>query len=1003
MISANRIVKSNIWDISKSAFNFSIFFFLVLITILSMSQKVWAQLSVTKTQMPDPCSVEVGTSNFMIEYEVVVQNNSGVDTGPVTFIDTLPDLNGQQTTLVPDSAAACLPFNDTLNRFNCSIDIPSSGSFTLGYSVMITPESTGSINNRAGLIFSGLPRCSNNLMVECADDLDCTNECNLEGFTCSLTPADSCLEGDPPCVQGTCQSGGSVIFPSNEVTCEVTAMSEVSITKSSPTNPPGMCITPGENNNVTFDINLVNNGSANASSVMVTDQLPEGFNFVSVSPSPECFEDGMIDNLVICDLDDLGPMGGTEVISIMTTINPDPGQDFTNPNQATIDFTDDGTGMPDMKVSNEVSICIESDCNESFDGQFDGMTMFVRTDPAFPEDEDVEDATSLSISNVIIDTGTFDGEINADWIQDVSLTNVDCIGSRASFEGTFNGTCPGTIQGDLNLLIVNQIANEIAVVNGVGIDCKGPYVFLTDPGAPLIREGTTGNGSGMLSGSSGVNPTAGCALADGTEHVGALPILIYLLIPALIFIRRRKNTLIGARKLLKQITMFSSVLLFFALLMFGISFIGTMTASAQTILKNCEDANVNRSIAESLDLICSELKSMEGSLNEEQQGLLNTCEQIIQNQGGSTCAELARSIVEPITILNELLSVQSQNQFKTIRSRLSNLRAGGGGSNISLAGNAIRTFDNDSGPLLASNTDTVPITNLSLFSLASESGSSGFSKLGAYLNGAFNFGDRDNTSNRNGYDYNIFELIAGLDYRLTDYFIIGASFNYSYTDVDSNRSRGEITSNAFYGTVYGSTYWNSLYVDGLVSLGGANYDISRDVDGSVEKGSPDGLLYRLGIAVGYDIDYNSFSLSPYGRLNYSQNNVNSYTERTVSGEPGLSLDYRKQEAKSFTSALGTQASYAWSTAWGVIFPQLLAEWIHEFENNPDTVVASFNAANKPSFSARPPSTDEDFFNLGGGIYTLLPHEFSIFVYYERTVGYDNLNPNYITGGVRKEF
>ena len=546
------------------------------------------------------------------------------------------------------------------------------------------------------------------------------------------------------------------------------------------------------------------------------------------------------------------------------------------------------------------------------------------------------------------------------------------------------------------------MSNEIAVVNGVGNDCKGPYTFFTDPGSPLIREGTNGNGGGVLSESGGVNPTAGCALADGVERVGVLPFSIYLLIPVFIFIRRRKNTLKVSSDFLKKISRFSSVLLFLALITFGITFIGNMTANAQTILKQCEDENVNRSIAESLDVICSELKSMEGSLNEQQQGLLNRCERIIDGDAGGICAQLAQSMTEPITILNELLSIQSQNQFKTIRSRLSNLREGGG-SNISLAGNAIRTFDNDSGPLLASNTDTAPITNLSLFSLASESGSSSFSKLGAYLNGAFNFGDRDNTSNRNGYDYNIFELIAGLDYRLTDYFIVGASFNYSYTDVDNKRSRGEITSNAFYGTVYGSTYWNSLYVDGLVSLGGANYDISRDVDGSVEKGSPDGLLYRLGIAVGYDIDYNSLSLSPYGRLNYGQNNVNSYTERTVSGDPGLSLNYRKQEAKSFTSALGTQASYAWSTTWGVIFPQLLAEWIHEFENNPDTVVASFNAANKPSFSARPPSTDEDFFNLGGGIYTLFPRGFSIFVYYERTVGYDNLNPNYITGGVRKEF
>jgi len=85
----------------------------------------------------------------------------------------------------------------------------------------------------------------------------------------------------------------------------------------------------------------------------------------------------------------------------------------------------------------------------------------------------------------------------------------------------------------------------------------------------------------------------------------------------------------------------------------------------------------------------------------------------------------------------------------------------------------------------------------------------------------------------------------------------------------------------------------------------------------------------------------------------------------------------------------------------------LFEWIHEFEDNPDTVSASFVAGsgleNNPGINISPASIDSNYFNLGGGIYAVFPHGFSVFVYYERTLGYQDLSANYITGGVRKEF
>ena len=384
----NRIVKSNIWDISKSAFNFSIFFFLILISILVASQEVQAQpeLDVTKTQFQDPtCPVEVGTE-LTIEYTVVVANTGDMEATDVEMVDFLPGLNGQQVTLVPGSLMdniGCVAgtVNGAVVIFCDDFPLPAGDTETITYMVTITPNLQGVISNVAGAQFGGTPGTCFVTENFCFSDVNCPdNECvfnseldKLEGIgKCDFDPMMDC-EDTSECPQTNVCGGGmpGMIDNSTPVTCEVTAMSDVSIVKSSPTNPPGTCIVPNQDNNVTFDITIVNDGTANASDVDVMDQLPPGFDFVSVSPEDDCFE-GEIDDLVICIFDNLAPNGGNQVITIMTTINPDPDQQSTDPNQATIDFTDDGNGATVNIASNQVFICIDSDCSEFFNGQFSG-------------------------------------------------------------------------------------------------------------------------------------------------------------------------------------------------------------------------------------------------------------------------------------------------------------------------------------------------------------------------------------------------------------------------------------------------------------------------------------------------------------------------------------------------------------------------------------------------------------------------------------------------------
>ena len=556
------------------------------------------------------------------------------------------------------------------------------------------------------------------------------------------------------------------------------------------------------------------------------------------------------------------------------------------------------------------------------------------------------DSDTLSIS---VDNGSsLSGIFNSGNLQGVEISG-GCQGDLVSFSGFLDGTCE--ITGTLSLTNPNTI-NITASSSSEG--CDAPISI----DGTLIRLGTNG-GSGDGSGS------GGCSIAQSNSQAGAKSMFVYLLIPSLLFLRRFKNRIVKKNYSFQNTSNWLKTLLIITTAVAGFYYISNSPAQAQS---NCRTSNF----------------------------LLST---------RADCQETVTSATQPEEVLTQLLSINSQKQFKTIRSHLAELRAGGG-SNGSLQSLARRMGQLGSTPLLAFNSDATSITNLSLFNQAPENGSDTFSRLGAFVNGSFNFGDRKNVNN-SGYDFDIFNIIGGLDYRFTDYLIIGASFNYTYTDAELKSSNGQFTSNAYYGTLYGSLYWESFYVDAFGSIGGANYDIERAIDNSLQKGKPSGVLYQLAISTGYEFYKSGFSFTPYGRLEYDQNNLGSYTEQTVSGDPALALKFRKQEVKSFTSALGAQAAYNWSINWGVLRPEILFEWIHEFEDNPDTVTASFVSSQglpgDPTFSVNPPSIDANFFNLGGGLYAIFPHGFSIFVYYERTLAYNDMNANYITGGLRKEF
>ncbi|MDA2919961.1 autotransporter outer membrane beta-barrel domain-containing protein [Desulfobacterota bacterium AH_259_B03_O07] len=325
---------------------------------------------------------------------------------------------------------------------------------------------------------------------------------------------------------------------------------------------------------------------------------------------------------------------------------------------------------------------------------------------------------------------------------------------------------------------------------------------------------------------------------------------------------------------------------------------------------------------------------------------------------------------------------------------------------------------------------------------------SAFSRLGIFLNGDFTFGDKDQTSREAGFDFNIFAITAGVDYRFTDDLFLGLALSYRYNDIDLDSNGGSLDSNGISGSVYGSYYiLDKFYIDGIISLGWVDFDTKRNINYSINgselapgelpdsliavptdevfsinqtaTGDTDSIVFSFSVGTGYQFDYKGFLFGPYGRLNFTRADIDGYNESiNQSGEclangdqsgcgKGLALRFNSQDVTSLTTALGGQASYAISTPVGVIQPTALFGWIHEYENDARTISAFF--VNDPTpgpqseINLLTDNPDRNYFELGLGVSGAFARGISAFVYWETLLGLRDVTSNSFVVGLRGEF
>jgi len=421
-------------------------------------------------------------------------------------------------------------------------------------------------------------------------------------------------------------------------------------------------------------------------------------------------------------------------------------------------------------------------------------------------------------------------------------------------------------------------------------------------------------------------------------------------------------------------------------------------------------------VANSLDHACPALAGLT-SLTPAEQDLLTQCQALASAAGqhpGQVANALNQMLPHDALLQTNASILVASAQFDNIKARMAALRSGNGG-------------DHFGGLAFSSPDGVLPIGKLGENALGfadqpadkkTEVGSD-FSRWGFFLTGTFGSGSSDPRQETPGYGFHSGGITAGVDYRFNDHVIGGISAGYANYASNVDFVGGGLDTRGWSLSAY-STFFrqDNWYVDGVLTWGHNDYDINRRIiyalstnTGTVSvnqaaTSSSSGTTLAGAVTLGRDFSSGSLSYGPYLRGTWTRTDFGAYQETLLSNQSGsgLGLSVASRSMSNTATVLGGKLNSAVSTSWGVLMPHAEIEWEHDFQNNPDSLTASFlQDPTATPFHLVGDSIDTDFFRLGLGMSFQFAHGRSGFIYYERTLGLSGITQDSIALGFRMEF
>jgi outer membrane autotransporter protein len=295
-----------------------------------------------------------------------------------------------------------------------------------------------------------------------------------------------------------------------------------------------------------------------------------------------------------------------------------------------------------------------------------------------------------------------------------------------------------------------------------------------------------------------------------------------------------------------------------------------------------------------------------------------------------------------------------------------------------------------------------------------------FSRWGFFATGMVERGGFDATGVRPGFDYHSASLTAGVDYRFNANFVAGAALGYNQNDSSFDANAGKANVDAYSLNGYFSWYRGDWYLEGSVVFDKLDYDLDRNIAYQIANlsggtttvsqtasASPSGDQNSFSLSAGKDFSRKAWTFSPYVRGIYSHLSLDGFSE-TMSDSSGagagLGTSVASRSLNSMLGLLGARVSYTMSTDWGVLVPNAVVEWNHEFRNDPQTIVVRFLAdPTQTPISLTDEAPDSNYFNVGFGLNAVFAKGRSAYVYYQHLTGFSGAHSDQLSLGIRIEF
>ena len=156
----------------------------------------------------------------------------------------------------------------------------------------------------------------------------------------------------------------------------------------------------------------------------------------------------------------------------------------------------------------------------------------------------------------------------------------------------------------------------------------------------------------------------------------------------------------------------------------------------------------------------------------------------------------------------------------------------------------------------------------------------------------------------------------------------------------------------------------------------------------------------MATAIGYHLNYGSWSVTPNAGLRYTRNDIDAFEE---SGAGGYNVGYDEQSFDTLQFALGVSVARAISLSNGVLMPQF--DLSLNNENSDDAAAEAYlvNGNTSNLFLLREENPDQSYGSAGLGFVYLMGNGRQAFMSYRHTFGNDDFDRGTLNLGGRFEF